>query len=413
MTSLATNQFHAQIDGRIAAKRRWYRPSYILVKYTLGGYLQRVTVTYCCILTVALGIDFAGSLQQVIEAGPEHDTVSVLKRIGYYIGLRVPDISAHLLGIATFLGVLWWEMVQSKTGQRVAAWNGGQSPARGLLAAVALGFILGAVQMTLDTWLRPAVVEAQMFNGLGKLGQRYDRRQSHNVTWAAAGDDILSARIQYGERAVLRDLSLFRLSEEGRLHQIVQATTATQTSRPGYWHIDGAVWSDVVDEAVELSGRESLLREQAAEGPLTTERSNNELLYLDFDPNLFKFQHVDAVYLSPEVMRALIERGEPKYLLDDYQARLYYRYAHAMYPGLMAALAATVATFAVGKLTPIVIYVGIVLSGYFGHVLVKIGVSLGELGYVPPLFAAWLGVLIIALTVALLQFRVALRSLGG
>ncbi len=413
MTSTTARPPRLHAENPMTRTPSWARPSFILVRYTFIGYLQCVAVIYACILCVALAADFTVSLRGVVNAGPQDDILGQTLWIAYYISLRIPDMTGNFIGVVAFVGVLWWEIMQSKSGQRVAAWNGGQSPARSLFAVALLGLLVGGVQYACDAWLRPAAVEAQMQIGLGKLGQRYDVRLSDKPVWATVGDDILLARIEYGTPTVLHDLFLFRLDAEGRLEGVAQADAARLTDRPNYWRVENASWAEVVEESFAFGASDGKGDFLDTEPPAISERADSELLMIDLDPELFMFRSVQAEYLSRERMRGAVERGEPRYLQDDYKTRLHYHVSHAFYPALMAALAATLAIFVIGKQTPILTYVLIALSGYVGHVLMKVSATLGELGYLPPIFAAWVGAMAIALLVALLQFRVALRTFGA
>jgi lipopolysaccharide export LptBFGC system permease protein LptF len=69
----------------------------------------------------------------------------------------------------------------------------------------------------------------------------------------------------------------------------------------------------------------------------------------------------------------------------------------------MALLAATLALFDNGIVRPRAKYLIIFLSGYAAYSMVKLFVTMGELGFLPAVAAAWGGPLLIVVTIAALQ----------
>ncbi len=409
MSDVRANIEHG--SGQGPALGAGFRPSLILLRYHLIGYLTRVVVTFSCLAALALGVDFADFWKQVADIA-EGEGSNLVLAMGYYVLIRLPDIAAHMMGMGVFLGVLWWEIIQSRTGQRVASWNSGDSPARSLSAALVLGLLLAPVQFGLDAWLRPMVTEIQMDSGLGKSGQRFDRRSTDKLRWAISEAGIVSARFDFASR-MLVDLTLYRLSNDGRLRHVVKADSATHIPQSGLWRLKGAKWY-LSSSSPDYSGLPAIAgNDRTGSGStLDRERGDSEVIELDLDPILQKFVYVDAVFLSPATMYGLLEHGAPQFLLDDYQTRLHHTYSRVFYPLLMAALAASAAVFAVGKMVGALVYLSIVSLGYLAHVFMKASVALGELGFAPPALSGWLGVSILALVLVLMQLRLALYTVG-
>ena len=371
----------------------------LLIRYNLRGQLQRTVVVYACILAIALSIDLSANVADVVATGPDEAAWDTAVRLARYAGLRSADITAHLLGISTFLGVLWWEVRQIQSRERLAVWNTGQSPVIGLVPALLFGVLLGSVQLALNLWLHPAAMTTQIDAGLGVLGKRYDRSLSDRFTWGVLGDRLLAARIDYGPPAVLHDMTLYRLTPDGRLQSIVKAKSATETTTPGIWKLERATrWYAKLSES-----------DSPGQAVTQTQPPGGQQLALPLDPGLFRFHGMAAKYIPQGTLGALTKRGGPGFHVSDYKTWMQFRYAHGLLPVLMALLAASVALFAQAQVVPFTTFIVIFLSGYSAHVLMKVGASLGELGFLAPAAAAWTGPALIAGAVVLIQLHVANR----
>src|SRR5689334_15292993 len=142
----------------------------------LRALAQQTFVATLGILIVALTVDLAPQLRQVLADGPEGEGLWVVVRLARYLMLRSMDFGPRLLPIGCFLGVMACEFAHTWSRERLAVWNSGRSPLQCLLPAIMLSLLAGFIQIGLDTYLRPAAVAAQVAEGLGEYGQRFDRR---------------------------------------------------------------------------------------------------------------------------------------------------------------------------------------------------------------------------------------------
>src|SRR5690606_1925885 len=147
-------------------------------------------------------------------------------RLLWYCTLRSVDVVTRFLGVAVFLGILWWEFGQNRSGERVAVWNAGITPLGAMTPPVLFAVLLIGVQSALEFWLRPAAVLSQIDSGLGAYGEDYGRTAPGSSVWFVAGDDLVATRIDYGPPVTLRNPIVYRLSDSNRLLGVVAADSA-------------------------------------------------------------------------------------------------------------------------------------------------------------------------------------------
>lgn len=374
----------------------------VLTRYMFFGYLQRFVVVMTSLVIIALSIDLAQNAGKVLAQNPSPETTGPLAHLAWYTLLRVVDILTRLLVVATFLAVLWWELRHTQTRERVSVWNTGAPPVQRLGAVLMLGCLLGAMQFSLETWLRPAVVMEQARTGLGTYGQRYDRREIDRFRWIQIGDQLMSARIDYGPPPALRNLTIYRLNEEGELFEIVKADHGYPVSERGdLWALrEVRLWTQ--DHAARGRSHDTL-RHQDGGGLRSTGLLDHHTIALDLDPLWLSYRGIAAKYLPQPVLSRLAAGHAQGYDTADYRTWLYARVASAFLPGLIALLAATVAMFSPARMPGINGFIGMFITGYLAHVLLKLFWVLGERGFSSHLVAAWFVPVTLAAGIAIMQ----------
>lgn len=390
----AAESFLVSRSARTATWQKGFNFSTVLLFYAIRGYAERIFVALCGILAIAMSMEIVDDWNQLTRTAAAEGQF-IIARVALYLGLSAIDITTNLLAISVFLGVIWWELRHTRLRERIIVWNGGQSPVQSLAAPLLLALVLASIQLCLDLRIRPVALALQMEAGLGELGQRYDRRLSSHVSWAKVGGDIMSARIDYGAPTVLYDLTLYRLSEENRLVEIVKARRALQTPTESVWRVEDPVRWPIGTSMESVAARNSDF--------MLSKKSDTERLVLNLDPRIFRLHDISAKYLPQPVLQQLAAQESTEPPVSDYKTWLNYRYARGVVTGLMALLAATLALFDNGIVRPRAKYLIIFLSGYAAYSMVKLFVTMGELGFLPAVAAAWGGPLLIVVTIAALQ----------
>jgi lipopolysaccharide export system permease protein len=353
-------------------------------RYMCRSYARNILWVAMAFLTIALTMDLSPRVAKIAASAPQNDGFSAALAILRYSALRSIDILDRLLIIATFFGALMAEVVHIRSRERITVWNAGRSPLQCIVPALIVGTLAGALQFTLDVYGRPAAVMTQIAERLGDYGDRFgDRTTGHR--WFVSGNDVFFARIEFGPIPVLRDVTVYRLTEEGRLHELISAETARPTEDVRRWAFsDGMKWQ----EPGSLSAA-------AAEpnGPAFTERQQKrfamELVELNLDPVWINNFQIFAKLLPQSVLLKLAKTDIPSFPTFEYRTWVQVRYAQAFLPVVMALLACTFSMLLMRYKINWNALFRIALVGYAGHVNMKVFVMLGERGWLPAPIAAW------------------------
>jgi lipopolysaccharide export LptBFGC system permease protein LptF len=376
--------------SNIGRKRLLVAPFGWHTRYMLRSYMRHTFLVVAAFLAIAITIDLSPRLPKVLAANPQAQGLDALLHVGWYTLLRVADILTRLLPITCFLGLAWSEIAHTRARERIVIWNSGRSPMQCLVPVLLFGLITGAVQLTLECYLRPAAVMTQIAARLGDFGERYDRSMSEWTHWLPAGNDVVSAQVDF-EPAVLHHLTVYRFTPEGRLHQIITAESAAPTAQANQWRLNGGHgWDFAIPSGAETQGVWS-------EGKLRSE------IELEIKPLWLTHLGIHAKYLYQADLLALARAEDRNYPDVQYRTWMHLRYAQATLPGAMALLGVTLSIFFLTYGARLKALLGIGLVGYAAHLMVKLFVFLGENGQIWPAFAAWfVPVLLICVSLVLL-----------
>jgi lipopolysaccharide export LptBFGC system permease protein LptF len=354
----------------------------------LVGYLRHVFMVTSVLLAVALTIDLWPQFH-IIASGQGHGALIAIWNVMRFSALRTPDLVAPFLPFATFLGVVWTEMVHTQSGERMLVWNSGRSPIQCLTPVILLAAILGAGEFTTDAYLGPAAMEVQMHERLGLDGQRLDRTRRGDNQWIALSGGLLRAGIEYGPPPVLHHLTFYRRDAAGQLTEVDTAAVAHRQPGTNLWHMrDGRFWTPEETPASNNAPRTTFAPDDSAGDTMVpfAERT----VTLDLDPLWLSVFGMETQYLPMHVLRALALSDRAPQSKGLYRTRLQVLYGEALLPGAMALLAASLSMLLLAYGTPLKALAGIVFAGYLAHFGTKACLLMGQNGYMPPVMAGWL-----------------------
>jgi lipopolysaccharide export LptBFGC system permease protein LptF len=348
----------------------------------LAGYLRHVFMVTSALLAVALTIDLWPQFH-LIAVSQGQGALAVIWSVLRFTALRTPDLIAPFLPFATFLGVVWTEVVHTQSGERMLIWNSGRSPIQCLPPVILLGVILGAGEFAMDAYLGPASMDVQMHERLGLDGQRLDRTRRGDSHWIALSSGLLSTEIEYGPPPVLHHLTYFQRDAGGQLTEVDVAAVAHRLPGTNSWLMrDGRFWKS------EENPRSALVLESSTGETMTPFRER--AVALELDPLWLHFFRMEPQYLPIPVLRALSRTDTGPESKGLYRTRVQVLYGEAVLPGAMALLAASLSMLFLAYGTPIGPLVGIVFAGYMAHFGTKACLLMGQTGYMPPVLAGWL-----------------------
>lgn len=334
----------------------------------LGRYLTRRFATHVAFMLVALT-----ALALTLDLMEEGDRVLESERGGvlgllWYSTLRLPDILAQMLPIATLLGIIVMLGRLLRHSELVAIWGGGVSPLqimnRLLPAALLLG-VLGYLNADIAV---PASREALRTWGVGearKSGILADDRRS---AWLLSGLDVIRTPKEPLPSGELRNITIFRRDAEGRLLERIDAGRALP--QDDGWQLYGVRRVDVATAASStLPGLRWSGRIDVAALPLIASDVRD--------------------LRSSQLLDLIRNRGYGQRPAYRFQTWFQSRLASTLIPVLMVFLAVALAQ----RFRRTSVFASLMLGGigigFAFFALDGIAFAMGEAGLLPPWFAAW------------------------
>jgi len=357
-------------------------------RYMLKAYLRHVFMVTSVLLAIALTIDLWPQFH-IIANGQGHGALNEIWNVLRFSALRTPNLVAPFLPFATFLGVVWTEVVHTQSGERMLVWNSGRSPLQCLTPVVFLATILGAGEFIMDSYLGPAAMAVQMHERLGLDGKRLDRTRRGEDHWIALSGGLLRTEIEYGPPPVLHNLTLYKRSAGGQLTELDVAAVAYQLPGKNLWLMrNGRFWTPEGSPASNDMTYSTVAPGDAAEDTMVpfAERA----VSLELDPLWLSVFGMEPQYLPMHELRPLARSDRGPQSKGLYRTRLQVLYGEIVLPGAMALLAASLSMLFLSYSTPVKALIGIVFVGYLAHFGTKACLLMGQNGYMPPVMAGWL-----------------------
>ena len=357
-------------------------------RYMLKAYLRHVFMVTSVLLAIALTIDLWPQFH-IIANGQGHGALNAIWNVLRFSALRTPNLVAPFLPFATFLGVVWTEVVHTQSGERMLVWNSGRSPLQCLTPVVFLATILGAGEFTMDSYLGPAAMAVQMHERLGLDGKRLDRTRRGDDHWIALSGGLLRTEIEYGPPPVLHNLTLYKRSAGGQLTELDVAAVAYQLPGKNLWLMrNGRFWTPEGSPASNYMTYSTVAPGDAADDTMVpfAERA----VSLELDPLWLSVFGMEPQYLPMHELRPLARSDRGPQSKGLYRTRLQVLYGEIVLPGAMALLAASLSMLFLSYSTPVKALIGIVFVGYLAHFGTKACLLMGQNGYMPPVMAGWL-----------------------
>ncbi len=372
-----------------AARAAYPAPLGRHTRYMLASYLRHIFMVAAALMVIALTIDLWPQIP-LLTADPARGALGVAWSIARLAGLRVCDLLPPFVPFATFLGVVWSEVVFTASHERMLIWNSGRSPLQCLAPAVLVGVLLGAGLFVMDAYLRPAAIAVQIRERFGREGLRLDRTQSGGNHWVALPDGLLRAEIEYGPPLKLHNATIYRFNADGLLQEVDTAALATPLPSGGEWLLqNGHFWKApaATDEPLSLGAT----REEPE--TLFSQRSIPLTLNVLWLGNL----GMSPQYLTMAELRSLARAQIVSADAAGFGTRLQALYSEAFLPGLMAVLAAALAMLFIPYRVRPLPMIGVLMAGYLAHFSVTAFLLMGEFGYVWALAAGWFVPLLVLL----------------
>ncbi|SHJ49818.1 Lipopolysaccharide export LptBFGC system, permease protein LptF [Shimia gijangensis] len=204
-------------------------------------HLKSIAFVTFVLLTVAIAIDLAQTIEDIRTKAAD-ENISLLPLMLEYLLYRSADILARLLPMACLAGSFIAELLRHQRMENVILGAAGAPPTLIFAALVGVGAVTGTLQATLEGWVRPAAVFAQVDLQIGTYAKRF-RQGELGTQWILEGDRAIQARILRSDDPKLHDLRVFEGVGDVDLRRIISASRAEPAEADGQWTLfDVTVW---------------------------------------------------------------------------------------------------------------------------------------------------------------------------
>ena len=373
-------------------------------RYMLAAYLRHTFIVTGALLAIALTIDLWPQLANVESSATSGRLVAVLLAVLRFAGLRAPDLIIPFLPFATFLGVVWTEILLTESRERLLVWNSGRSPLHCLAPIIAVGVIMGVMDFGMDAFLRPAFMNIQIRERLGTKGDEFARaREDAPITWIAVDrgrEGLLKARLIKRNPVELADVVLYRFDKDGSLTEVDTAASASPLENAQWVLHNGKFWR-ATSGPPEAGTHFTIATAPEAQTPFT-----EKTVTIDVSRLWLKNRGISVQYLPLSVVRRLAFEKGGSLRADDFRTHLEVKYSELFLPGEMALFASCMAMLLIPYRTSTAAVIWILLAGYLAHFASKAMLLMGSNSYADAYVAGWLVPAALGIAVALVMRRI-------
>lgn len=357
----------------------------IQTRMVISLHLRVIGFIVFALLMVAFSIDLASTGKQLINTSQG----SLAHTIARYLTYRGVDIVTRLLPMACLAGGLIAELLRRQRMETVILSASGAAPWAMLPALALIGLLLGGLQVVMETHLRPWAVFQQVETGLGRYADRFGPELSQ-PQWVVKNATALRARIGRDDDPEMADIMVFSGLSNTELSAITMAKSAHSTAVGNQWIL-----------------RDVMTWQNGADGRMIKQQHHQLVTDLPVTAAELRYFAVPALYLPQRDLRRVLALPRPS---GDARTAGLRRYGALFLPGICALLGAALghAAWRERRLPPLRA-VGFGALGYVSVVSVKIFWALGEHDVLPPAWAAFGGMIWMALLASALILRQSLR----
>jgi lipopolysaccharide export LptBFGC system permease protein LptF len=370
--------------GAPKALRMFPAPVGLHTQHMLGLFARNAFLIMGGVVIIALSIDLAKFLPQVLAADIDGRLGPHILNVGWYIVLRSADQVAEWLPLSCFLGVLWSEVSHTRLGERLIISMSGRSPLQCLAPTLIFSFLIGAVEIVFIVYLRPAAVTAQIDAHWGWYGQAFNRSATAEAKWMTVGDAVVSARVQF-DLPALHDVRVYRIGRNGQVQEILIGKLAVPLGGFGKWHVSEG-WRWKIGPELTSGAVASALGRARSEPVDGTYFADDDII-LDLNPLWLQSLGVPAKFLPNKTFRDLgLVEFVPYY---EYRTWSQARYAIPVTAAAMIMMADGLCLILLIDRASLAAVLFILLAGYGTQLLTKLFLLSGFNGWIHPVCAAW------------------------
>ncbi len=338
--------------------------------------LARALILLAGLAALMMILEFLADGDKVIEAGG-----GVVLPVLRFTLLRLPEIFAELLPVVAMLAALLTFADLSRHSELTAIHAAGISKPRLALAVLPVGLLIAVAQLLIADQAVPRTVAELRAWGIGDYEPDED---APRFSWLRQGDDILRIGGFDAAAGTLSDVAIFERDADGNLIALIAAPRAEH--RDGRWALHEATRTELASGAIERADR-LVWPGELAPGLLAAAIAH---------PRETPLRQLLAVVRSP----GLGTQPGYRYMLWLQERLAAPPTTIAMLLIIVALMRPTEGRAAQGWLIVLGVATGFICWTFDGLVL-----TLGDLGLLPPVLAAWLPLAVFCMVAASIMLR--------
>jgi lipopolysaccharide export system permease protein len=336
----------------------------VLSRYLSWRLTQYMSLALLLLTTLMLAFDLMEEWDDVMTS-----THVGLTPLLLYSGLRLPEILANSLPIASVLGGILLVGMLMRHSELVAAWAGGASAFRLIVGLLPVGVGLIAFQFVLNDQLVPHTLSKLYEWRIGDYQRESTIGSDSEAVWLRSGDDIVRIPTLLAQAGQFRDSRIFRRNQDGILVEQIDFRDATMQE-------DGWVLYDVT----RYSAKTGEVRQQ----PSLPWRGR-----VDIDNLSLISSGIHELSLM-SIRKLIVNEGFGQKPTSLYETWFHHRLSSAIPPFMFICLVLSLAqrfrrTGGIGLL--LISSLGLAFAFL---VFDNAAFAFGEAGLIPPWVAAWL-----------------------
>lgn len=302
-----------------------------------------------------------------------------------YCLMRSPAVLSTFLPISVLIALLLVLMELSYRNEMPAIWSAGVSPFRIVLMLLPFAILAGGLHFLINDQAVPRAAPTLRAWGIGDYSEKKLKvGGEHDPIWMRAGRDILRAASANAQATELQDVIIFRRDENGLLREQIMAKTAV---------LNHDRW--------QLSNVLVYYRDN-----LPPNRLDQMIYSGSFRPAAAGARSGDPEEMSMSDLSYFIENSgfgiRPAWVYQTWWHKRLSLFVTALaMVGLCIPLAVR---FRRGGGIGLMFAIGIG-AGFLFFIIDGVALTMGELGFVTPWFAAWAPVLGLAAVAGFISFR--------
>ena len=341
----------------------------ILDRYLIREFFHSLFLSVVCLLGIYIIVEFFEKIDDVVKRGIA--SITMLR----YLFYSLPQIFFQILPVAFLIAVLLILGLMSRNGELMAIKASGISLYRATSVLLTIALIFSAFTFVCQELILPSSNQSAIYYKKIIGGKKPGKNLRQNRIWFWGSENrIFNIQLMDAKHQEVRGITFFKL--DSQFHMVLRVDAERGVYRHGRWYLyNGIERSFKADNFRKVAFRE--FEEEVFPIP----EQFGDIFALQKQPEEMTYQE-----LSKYVER-LLGAG---YRADKYLVDLHTKISMPFIIFIMTLIGISFAVKIDKSARLFNVGLGLLIS-FIYWIISNVGISLGHIGFFPPILAAWLG----------------------